>query len=77
MSEGGFDMSEHDPVSLHVHARCCDGGCDGRHGVSRREFLAASGIAVSAMAITGMTWQAAAAADAARSEERRVGEECI
>ena len=58
-------MSEHDPVSLHVHARCCDGGCDGRRGVSRREFLAASGIAVSAMAITGMTWQAAAAADAA------------
>lgn len=63
-------------ASLHVHASgeqgsCCSGpgGCghasSAAAGPSRRDFLAASGIGLSAVALGGLTWNAALAAEAA------------
>lgn len=48
------------------HGDCCAEGCCGpshRFAPSRRDFMAASGIALSAVAMTGLSWQSARAAD--------------
>ncbi|HEX2972815.1 MAG TPA: hypothetical protein VHP11_10810, partial [Tepidisphaeraceae bacterium] len=55
---------EHSPASNHPH--CCGSGACARSaqaGISRRQFLTASGIALSAVAMSGMVWQSAFAAD--------------
>jgi len=51
-------MSSHDPAGCDAgHLHCCCGGERGDPGgVSRRQFLAATGIAFSAAAMAGCTW---------------------
>jgi hypothetical protein len=51
-------MSSHDPAGCeHGHLHCCCGGERGDPGgVSRRKFLAATGVAFSAAAMAGCTW---------------------
>ncbi len=55
-------MSEHDQCQSHNHAHCCQSAAS---NVTRRDFLAGTGIAVSAMAMSGFVWNSAFAADAA------------
>jgi len=60
-------MSSHDCADAeHEHLHCCCGGerCD-PGGVSRRQFLKATGIAFSTAAVVGATWSSLKAAAAA------------
>ena len=66
-------MSDHDHVE-HAHLHCCCGGerCD-PGGVSRRDFLKATGVAFSAAALAGCAYENVR--QAAANQRNREGKE--